>query len=557
VVFQTDYICEQTSAREMLQVARSMPADPAAVYSRTMHQINSQPKNQATLANRILDWLAFAQDKLTLLELVEALAVEVSKTELDPLNKPSPAILARICRGLVTVDEGNNIVQLAHRTVHDYLLELRYQEGPRIHREISATCLTYLSFDVFHGGPCLTFEDFQSRSDRYVFQHYAVWYVGRHVFLAEQKSNILIERLYRLITCKPLVGSYLQARKYLPHGNMDSEYFFLNNIEGMTELHVAALMGLPVLTSLVVERSPYLIDERDDLGMSAITLAVTQGHTDVTRVLLESGANILDRGGLGGETLLNCAARCRFDDIVELLLQHRFPVEHSVDKQSFDAAQQLLMASIKGDEELTKEILATGVDVDARDSDGGTALQWAAWYGYSRVLTALLDHGADINAKDHTSGRAALHEAAEHGNLSCVEILLQHGAEVNARDVYEWTSLHRAATQGGSHVVNVLLQHGASINMKTFDGQTPLDLACESGQEATIHLLLQNGDLDFSQISPEALETKAIFFRPSVSKQTRKNVRIILEDSLRARQNSVPGIKMGSASTSDGNEKMG
>jgi ankyrin repeat protein len=98
-----------------------------------------------------------------------------------------------------------------------------------------------------------------------------------------------------------------------------------------------------------------------------------------------------------------------------------------------------------------------------------------------------------VNAADQTSGRRALHEAAEHGHLEVLKILLVRGAEVDARDRWSWTPLHRAANQGGWRVVEVLLQHGADVNAKTSDRKRPLDLACQTDQLETIPVLLQHG----------------------------------------------------------------
>ncbi len=35
---------------------------------------------------------------------------------------------------------------------------------------------------------------------------------------------------------------------------------------------------------------------------------------------------------------------------------------------------------------------------------GDTSLMWAAWYGNSDVVKLLLQHGADINAKNNDNG---------------------------------------------------------------------------------------------------------------------------------------------------------
>jgi hypothetical protein len=59
-------------------------------------------------------------------------------------------------------------------------------------------------------------------------------------------------------------------------------------------------------------------------------------------------------------------------------------------------------------------LLEHEADVDAKDTDGGTALYQAAWNGHEAVVRLLLEHEADVDAKD-TDGGAALRRAAEYG----------------------------------------------------------------------------------------------------------------------------------------------
>jgi ankyrin repeat protein len=335
--------------------------------------------------------------------------------------------------------------------------------------------------------------------------------------------------MYEFITCKPLVESYLQARSSSSHWGSTSGILLLKSLrhtDEPTPLHIATMIGQSTLVNLVLARSPHLLNVVDGLGRTALALAVTLDHEDMVRLLLGAGADT-SRGR--GETLLNCAARNHQDGIVDLLLHHQsrtilgqFPSEKD------ERAQQILGASIKGDEKLVKRLLELGVDVDARDVDGGTSLQWAAWYGYSGIVATLLDYGADVNAADHTSGRRALHEAAEHGHVETVKILLGRGAEVDARDKWTWTPLHRAATQGGWRVVEVLLQHGADVNAKTSGGEGPLDLACQIGQLATIPLLLQHG----ADIKNEAWDIEGLEFWATIPNPIRVKVREILSKKL-------------------------
>jgi ankyrin repeat protein len=472
----------------MLDAAKKMPSDPNSVYSRTMDQINLQPEPQARLANRILAWLTFAGDTLTSRELVEALAIEDQSTEIDPLNKPSASMLARVCRGLVIVNESNDIIQLAHRTLQDYLVSSYGTDSRAIHNTICSACLTYLSYNVFQTGPCAAPDAFRHRRTQYVFQQYAAGHLGYH-FQKSTGTEAMLERIYQFITCKPLVESYTQARNYSSRLRLNSSPHFFAD-EGTTELHVAATFEDSKLLELVLTRSPQLIDEVDKVGRTALAVAVERGCEEAVRSLLGAGAKMQSASG---ESLLNCAARNRHDDIVELLLSYRDPHRpESSEPPTTPQERQLLIAAMKADKDVVKHVLDLGTNPDARDVDGGTSLQWAAWYGYDEIVSILLDRGADVNAVDGTTGRTALHEAAEHGNLSTVEILLESGAEVDAKDIWGWTPLHRAATQGGRKVVYLLLDKGADYNLKASGKKTPLDLACDCGQLETIILLIGN-----------------------------------------------------------------
>eukprot|EP01045_Picozoa_sp_COSAG04_P039121 COSAG04_NODE_10804_length_752_cov_0.863706_2_plen_141_part_00 len=75
-------------------------------------------------------------------------------------------------------------------------------------------------------------------------------------------------------------------------------------------------------------------------------------------------------------------------------------------------------------------LVRLGTDLDATNSDGWTALMWAAWYGEVECVRALLAGGADrtLQATRHwAKGKTAL-EIAQEGNQ-----LWQSGAELSAR----------------------------------------------------------------------------------------------------------------------------
>jgi len=112
-----------------------------------------------------------------------------------------------------------------------------------------------------------------------------------------------------------------------------------------------------------------------------------------------------------------------------------------------DGATPFLRAAQSGDIELMKLLLARGADPRIATANNVTALAAAAGVGwvqgvtYERseqdnvqAVTLCLELGIDPNAVDG-DGRTALHGAAHKGRNAVVELLVAHGAKLDARDL--------------------------------------------------------------------------------------------------------------------------
>lgn len=125
--------------------------------------------------------------------------------------------------------------------------------------------------------------------------------------------------------------------------------------------------------------------------------------------------------------------------------------------------------------EKMQQLVDQGVDVNARDEVGKSALHWVAG-AKPEVISALLAAGADVNAKDQWD-RSPIHFVAATGSMENIKLLLDAGAEVNAKTANDWTPLHGAAKFGSSESVMALLEAGADAAARTEMGESPFDLS--------------------------------------------------------------------------------
>jgi len=85
-----------------------------------------------------------------------------------------------------------------------------------------------------------------------------------------------------------------------------------------------------------------------------------------------------------------------------------------------------------------------------------------------------------------------LFEAARKGDAATVTALLDKGADVNAKFRYGQTALFKAAERGHANVVKVLLDRGADTSVKdTFYGATARTWAIDNGHTEVIRLLFE------------------------------------------------------------------
>ncbi|XP_028286164.1 poly [ADP-ribose] polymerase tankyrase-2-like [Parambassis ranga] len=232
----------------------------------------------------------------------------------------------------------------------------------------------------------------------------------------------------------------------------------------LTPLHLASEKAHNDVIEVLVKHEAK-VNAVDHLGQTALHRAAHCGHLQTCRLLLMAGCDPLltSLQGFLPSQLGN-------ESIQEILQAEGALIGNS------EVNRQLLEASKSGDLDTVKKVCTTQ-NVNCRDVEGrqSTPLHFAAGYNRLAVVQFLLQHGADVHAKDK-GGLVPLHNACSYGHYEVAELLVLCGAVVNVADLWKFTPLHEAAAKGKYGICKLLLQHGADPTRKNRDGNTPLDL---------------------------------------------------------------------------------
>ncbi|KNZ72356.1 Ankyrin-1 [Termitomyces sp. J132] len=153
--------------------------------------------------------------------------------------------------------------------------------------------------------------------------------------------------------------------------------------------------------------------------------------------------------------------------------------------------QVLFHCAKRGKAEDICDLLDRGINIDRRDTNGWTALHFAAYSGNLDVVILLVEREPSLVSIETTlssNSETALHLAVEQAHSDVVAYLLDHGA------IPPPNTLHVAAFPRFVHHLNPclvvnLLDRGWDRSLKDADGRTPLDIARSEGHHAIVEHL--------------------------------------------------------------------
>jgi ankyrin repeat protein len=128
--------------------------------------------------------------------------------------------------------------------------------------------------------------------------------------------------------------------------------------------------------------------------------------------------------------------------------------------------------------------------VPAASAGDADDLYRAAGDGDAGKVSRLLDSGIDVNARS-SNGSYALNNAAVENHVDVVRLLLDRGADPNVRNSQGDTPLICATKYAGgkAETVDVLVKAGTDLAVRDDKGNTALDYARAKGQADAVALI--------------------------------------------------------------------
>jgi len=363
------------------------------VYGTTLERIKAQKGSRSRLGMDALMWVSNSERPLKASELGHALGVNIGSTDLDVENVPTIRTLIGCSLGLITVEASSSIVRLVHFTLQEYL-----SGNPGLfqspHSMIAEVCLTYLNFRCVRE----LSQTLLSAPPIVPFVEYASCYWGKHT--GKEKTERATQlALPLLVGYEEHVASRLLLLHYHEYDDdwddPDEERF---TPKGFTGLHGAAFHGIGEIVAALLATKEWSINERDNMGRTALSWAAVRGHEDVVKILLQ------------------------LKDI-----------DPNAEDTEYGRRTPLLRAAERGHEGVVRMLLERA-DINPNTADtqySRTPLWWAAEGGHDGVVRMLLER-ADINPNtaDTLYGRTPLSRAAAHGHGEVARILLER-ADIN------------------------------------------------------------------------------------------------------------------------------
>lgn len=234
------------------------------------------------------------------------------------------------------------------------------------------------------------------------------------------------------------------------------------------------------------------MEQLDNNGMSAIHMAVRNGHTGMLNAMIEKGVNVNlteDKPAEAGVTPLHEACIYGHRDAIRLLIAAG--ADDTMKNLTGETPAHFAVMKKNRGEELTleqrAELLKELRHLDIPREDGKTPLMLLPDLRASRELLSLfIEKGADVNHVND-EGMTIMMLTTDK---DMVKELIRAGGNIHMADKEGNTVLHHALMHGNTETARYLIRKGADYNCVNNKGESPMQLAAEKGYDTVLELML-------------------------------------------------------------------
>ncbi|TFB03946.1 Ankyrin-3 [Trichoderma ghanense] len=263
-----------------------------------------------------------------------------------------------------------------------------------------------------------------------------------------------------------------------------------------TVIHHVAGQGHSEIAKILVEEGKIDIEIKDEDGFTTLYFGCIWGHHDVVKLLLDMGAD--PHMGIKMDdppekwSPLVAAIDDGYEKCVRLLLDKG--ANPNLPGPSTNGTA-LRYAAVKGHLNICQMLIDSGADPNSPLIEPPILTQIITDYEASErqmeVFDFLLEHNADVNAKDASGTPVLIHACTKGQKMEFTQRLLDHGADVNLLDSQNQSALYMATCDSEDELAKLLVEKGANVNEVSADNLTPLYYAVPDPD--TVRILLEKG----------------------------------------------------------------
>jgi len=181
--------------------------------------------------------------------------------------------------------------------------------------------------------------------------------------------------------------------------------------------------SLENVKELIISKKYYF--SKNELGLTPLHIVAFEGYPDICKLLIENGANPLEKDNYGLTPLHKASYRGSVH-IVKILLDYN------------------------------------NININEKSDYGDTPLIYTCHWNHLEIVKILLEHGANVNLKNKNE-ITALYKAASRNNIEIMKILISSGSTVNNVSNFGFTEFH--FIKNNNEIVNLILKKGLSIHI--------------------------------------------------------------------------------------------